>query len=352
MDIRLSKVELESFLKSFLLFFSSLSILITTLFYLNYNKDIKRLDDTLFGQMKVCSFSLQCPDFTIDFVSIDTQKVYTLYKSEHGLEGFFPVSQANDYYLRLHFSQEKHIVKTNEIKNTTQIQYFIILSIVLILSILFSLYALYPLRSALLLTQEFIKDILHDFNTPLSALRLNSFMLQRELGKNEKLSRIEQSVQNILNLQENLKAYLYNYEKEKENISLKELIHERITAIEDNYTDIKFIVEMQNSRLQINKNALSRVLDNVISNAAKYNKKNGKITITYDEKTKILTIQDTGKGIENPSKIFQRFYKEQERGIGIGLHIVKKLCDELKIKINVRSKLNIGTTFTFELTNY
>ena len=348
----MSKVELESFLKSFLLFFSSLSILISTLFYLNYNKDIKQLDDSLFTQMKLCSFELTCSDFTIDFKIIDAQELYTLHKNKHGLEAFFPVSQASNYYLHLHFPQKKYILKIDDIRTHTQVQYFIIIAIVAMLSILFSLYALHPLRSALLLTQEFIKDILHDFNTPLSSLRLNSFMLQRELGENQKLARIEQSVQNILNLQENLKAYLYNYEKEKEKVDLKELIHERISAIENNYTDITFLVDMHKLRIYINKDALSRVLDNILSNAAKYNKKNGKITIQYDEKSKILSIKDTGKGLKNPSKIFQRFYKEQERGIGIGLHIVKKLCDELKIKIQIQSTLNLGTTFKLELTNY
>lgn len=70
------------------------------------------------------------------------------------------------------------------------------------------------------------------------------------------------------------------------------------------------------------------------------------------QEKKLLSIKDSGKGIANPSKIFNRFYKEQERGIGIGLHIVKKLCDELKIGIDVKSELGVGTTFTLKLTNY
>ncbi len=56
-----------------------------------------------------------------------------------------------------------------------------------------------------------------------------------------------------------------------------------------------------------------------------------------------LFVHDTGKGIKKPSKVFDRYYKEQERGIGIGLHIVKKLCDELQIPINIQSKENEGT---------
>ena len=56
------------------------------------------------------------------------------------------------------------------------------------------------------------------------------------------------------------------------------------------------------------------------------------------------------RSINNPKRIFDRFYKEQDRGIGIGLHIVKKLCDELGIKISVDSKLESSTTFSLDIS--
>ena len=78
-------------------------------------------------------------------------------------------------------------------------------------------------------------------------------------------------------------------------------------------------------------------------------KKNGKVILKVEKN--ILQIEDTGKGIKNPSKVFTRFYKEQERGIGIGLHIVKKLSDELGININVDSVVGRGTVFSLDLKN-
>jgi signal transduction histidine kinase len=57
-------------------------------------------------------------------------------------------------------------------------------------------------------------------------------------------------------------------------------------------------------------------------------------------------IRDNGKGIKNTAKIFDRFYKEHERGLGIGLHIVKKLCDTMHISIYVKSTLGSGSLFT------
>ncbi len=65
----------------------------------------------------------------------------------------------------------------------------------------------------------------------------------------------------------------------------------------------------------------------------------------------ILEIKDTGIGIENTKKVFDRFYKEQDRGLGIGLHIVKKLCDELKIDIKINSKQDIGTIVYLDISN-
>jgi signal transduction histidine kinase len=177
-------------------------------------------------------------------------------------------------------------------------------------------------------------------------------MLKREIGENEKIVRMEQAVQNILSLQENLKSYLFNYEQEKENLDIKKLVHERVSLIYKNYEDITFNINIENLHIKINRSAFTRVFDNILTNAAKYNKKNGKITVIYDEKKKFLSVIDTGKGIKNPSKIFDRFYKEQERGIGIGLHIVKKLCDELKIGIEVKSELDVGTNFSLLLTKY
>ena len=90
-------------------------------------------------------------------------------------------------------------------------------------------------------------------------------------------------------------------------------------------------------------------MDNLLSNAGKYNSANGEVNIVLQGS--ILTIQDTGKGIKKPSKVFDRYYKEQDRGIGIGLHIVKKLCDELTIPINIQSKKNAGTKIGLNLSH-
>lgn len=310
---------------------------------------MQTLNETLFSQMRVCSFDLKCEQFKIDFVEKKEQKLYTLYNDKDGLTSYYPIPNSQIYYMLINFAPELYTQEVQKLQTTALWNFLAILVVVLILSTLFSIYALYPLRNALLLTQEFIKDILHDFNTPLASLRLNSSMLKKEIGENSKIERIEQSVKNVLDLQEHLRSYLHDHALQKEEFDLKELLQERVAILEKNYPTLDFKLEVQSRKLFVNRELLTRVLDNLLINAAKYNKKNGFIEILYHPKTSALEIKDSGVGIKNTKKIFQRFYKEQERGIGIGLHIVKKLCDEAGIKISVQSTLGEGSIFTLSL---
>jgi len=345
----LNKVETESFSKSFFLFFTSLSILISILFYINFTKDVQTLDEDILSQMRICSYDLKCNQFKLDFVDITKKKrISTLYKNENGLTSYYPIIDSEKFLLSFNLSQEDYQKEVNTLKKEYYLELSAVLVVAFILSILFSIYALYPLRNALLLTQEFIKDILHDFNTPLASLRLNSSMLKKEVGDNEKINRIELSVNNILDLQEHLRSYLQNSSMQKEEFTLEELIKQRVSFIEKNYPNISFSIDVKNTKLFTNKEAFIRIIDNILSNAAKYNKKDGLVKVIYNNNR--LQIIDTGKGIKNPKKVFNRFYKEQERGIGIGLHIVKKLCDELKININIDSEIYKGTCFTINLS--
>ena len=345
----MKKVELESFIKSFLLFFLSQSILVGSLFFLDYKRELKVLDDSIFSNMTICSLDLKCDEFEIDFVPMDEQKLYKLHKEENSLSSYFYIPNSTKNSLKIYLLKDKYNLETEMIKEKTILNFLAVLAFVFLLSILFALYALYPLKNALRLTEEFIKDILHDFNTPLSTLRLNSSMLENEIGENTKIKRIQNSVQNILNLQTNLRSYLHEHSSQKEEFELKELLEDRVGMIEKNFKGLEFSVEVKEILLNANKDAFIRIIDNLLTNAAKYNKKDGKVTLKTENN--ILYIEDTGKGIKNPSKVFERFYKEQERGIGIGLHIVKKLCDEMGVEIRVDSVVGEGTSFSLHLKN-
>jgi len=316
---------------------------------MDYKKELETLDDTIFSQMRICSLNLKCDEFKIDFVPMDEDKLYKLYKNENSISSYFSIPNSTKNSLKIYLLMDTYNQKIGELKQDILLNFLAVMVVSLLLSFAFAIYTLYPLRNALNLTEEFIKDILHDFNTPLSTLRLNSSMLAEEIGENLKLKRIQNSVSNILNLQSNLRSYLDNHSSQKEKFHLRELLQERITMIEKNFKDLEFKVELEEIVLDTNKAAFTRILDNLLINAAKYNKKNGKVILKLENN--MFKIEDTGIGIKNPSKVFERFYKEQERGIGIGLHIVKKLCEELGITIRVDSIVDKGTIFYLNIKN-
>lgn len=104
---------------------------------------------------------------------------------------------------------------------------------------------------------------------------------------------------------------------------------------------------------------IKQVLINLISNAIKYNRENGKVLL-YCEKTDNNTIRfnitDTGLGIskENLDLIFKPFYRIQNfntaiEGTGIGLTVVKEIIESMNGKIGVSSDLGVGTHFWIEI---
>jgi signal transduction histidine kinase len=311
---------------------------------MEYQQEKRQIKNNIFNEMKICSHALNCPNYRIDFQDKKEKTLYTLYQDENLLYSYYKIPNVHKYHLKISYPESKYQEEMKFIKSTTLKEFGLTSLVILLLTILFSLYAMSPLRKAFKLTEEFIKDILHDFNTPISAIVLNVKMLPKTKENHTKVNRIEQSLETLISLQANLKNYLNQSQQEQESFDLEKLIRERVIITKNLYPDITFTINTQPLYLNSHRDAISRILDNVLSNAGKYNQKNGFVNIEI--KDKVLIINDTGKGITNPQKIFDRFYKEHDRGLGIGLHIVKKLCDELNIKIHVESEVNVGTSFS------
>jgi len=345
----LKKAEYESFFKSFGVFFIALSLLSGVLFYVEYNQLKHDLDEKIYNEMRLCSYDLKCTQFGFDFVPLNPKKLYELQHTSAEMFVLFSIPRNDTYALKLSLSHAQYETMTAAIRDDLVFYYGWALLVIAVVSALFSFYALYPLRHALHLTQEFSRDILHDLNTPLSALRLNVSLLKPSVGDEKKIDRMVQSIDTIVSLGDNLRSYLEEHVYQVETVDLNSLIQTRISTLEKLYPSIHFILNLESISMTVNRDAFTRIIDNLLSNAAKYNKHDGSVTISIDSEHNRLHIQDTGKGIAHPEKIFERFYKEHERGLGIGLHIVKKFCDELKIPINVESRISKGTIFTLDL---
>ena len=144
---------------------------------------------------------------------------------------------------------------------------------------------------------------------------------------------------------------------EFKEINLSEFIAEIITSIEpytkDKHIRVDYVASSDEICAQVNAESIERIVINLVSNAVKYNKPNGKISIHLSKKKDIvyLAVRDTGVGMteEDTMQAFDRFNRGQQHtetiqeGSGLGLTIVKALVSMHKGKINVASKLNVGT---------
>lgn len=224
------------------------------------------------------------------------------------------------------------------------------------LFILFGLYLaklfLKPMRDSIMLLDSFIKDTTHELNTPLSAILANIEMMNTEVmveANRKKLNRINIAAKTVSILYKELTYITLEQEKENENehIDVKKLVLNRVEYFDilAKSKKLEYKLKLDDAMIFMDKRKLTRVIDNLISNAIKYNKRRGIIGITLQEGS--LSVWDTGIGIQedNIPFIFDRFtrFNKSEGGFGVGLSIVKKIVDEYNMHIEVRSKLKEGT---------
>ena len=154
-----------------------------------------------------------------------------------------------------------------------------------------------------------------------------------------KLSRLEADVVKFSNNKINVKKFI---DEIIDNLEIPIEIKNQKIIIEGN-KDVSFIGDYKWQQ---------EAITNIIKNAIEHNKKNGKITIKYEENvlfTKI-TIIDEGHGIakEDLKHIFERFYKAQnssDNSVGIGLSLAKNIIEKNNGMINCKSEIGNGTEF-------
>ncbi|WP_345992547.1 HAMP domain-containing sensor histidine kinase [Sulfurimonas sp. HSL-1716] len=249
----------------------------------------------------------------------------------------------NRYYLIVHKPAEGFYQKLFRIRVKIILVQLFLLVLFGFISYKLAKSALNPLEESISKLDKFAKDLIHDLNTPVTSIKLNMKILQKnqDLKENNALLRLNKSVQTISELHENLTVLLQEETFQMSFINVCEVVNEIVQIQKPIYPDINFDVECQNFQAKLNQHAMKQILQNIISNACKYNSKNGFIKIYKD--TNSLYIEDGGKGIKEPDKIFERSYSG-EHGSGIGLDIVKRLADAMDIKIKVKSKNN-GSIF-------
>jgi len=313
--------EKEAFTKSFILFFAVQTIFLSIVMWQQYKSVAHHYDMKVMYDLDKCIHSSICTKPQKDIL----------------------LKYTKDDYMKHYIYTIDYNSNINQIKIDIFKKSILFMSVLLFISLAFAYYTLRPLKKALKLNDEFIKDILHDINTPLSALRINLKILKKQFGENNTIRRSQISIDTILDMQSNFTYFLSHSKLEVESINIYPIISQKVDYYKAIYKNLSFEINMKDVDIVTNKEAFSRVVDNIISNACKYNTPNGEVDITYQNSK--LIISDRGVGIKHPDKIFDRYYKESQRGIGIGLDIVKKLCDDLDIKIEIESEIGKGSRF-------
>jgi len=220
---------------------------------------------------------------------------------------------------------------------------------------------------------QFLSVLSHELKAPLNAIEgYLRIMEEKQLGDaiddyeqviNRSLKRIKGMRSLIMDLLDLTKIEFEKKSDKFELVNIKEIINYAVEAINPYAIQKDVIINVSECKDDVVFNAdpddIEIVLNNLVSNAVKYNKNSGRVNIEVesDDKTIKIFVSDTGIGMnsESKGKLFEEFYRiKDERtknisGSGLGLSIVKRVVDLYNGKIEVNSKLNEGSTFIVSL---
>ena len=286
------------------------------------------------------------------------------------MEGFFK-EEKHYYYIyalpdKQYFSSKYLLVATLHTANEIYFIALLVILGILLTLFLFSLLLLKnfsaPFENMNQQLDNFMKDSMHEINTPLSIINLNSDLCINKYGENKYLNRIKSASKTLATIYDDM-DYLIKQGRVKHTktkINFSEFIQSRVDYFQAvaNLKNIIITIDITPNILYFfSKVKLQRIVDNTISNAIKYSYDSNiiEVVVKREDKNINFSVKDYGVGIENVKKIFSRYYREDETkgGFGIGLNIVKDIVDEENIQLEIYSKLKEGSSFNYTfITQY
>ena len=218
------------------------------------------------------------------------------------------------------------------------------------------------------LRQDFISNISHEFQSPLTSISGYAALLRKDgvtLKQLEYATIIEEESKRLSKLSDNLLRLsaleVENNPITKASLRLDRQIENVVLLLEPQWKIKNIIPETTLPKITVfgNEDLLKQVWINLLVNAIKFTPENGEINVSLKEdgENAVCLISDNGIGIASSDQIhiFQRFYKADKSrdrslgGNGLGLALVKKIVNLHEGDVTVQSALGKGTTFKVTL---
>lgn len=225
-------------------------------------------------------------------------------------------------------------------------------------------------RQAAKMRQEFFSNISHELKTPMTSIKGYSELLQTGMVhddnvKKDMLDKIQKEVTHMSTLINDIltisRLETKDVQVQKVPIRLKPLVEDIVSSlfVEATKKEVTTYVTCEDIVYDADVQHMHQIFNNLVTNAIKYNKQNGSVTVKVYEKRQSLHIEvsDTGIGIPlgEQDRVFERFYqcdKARSRsvgGSGLGLSIVKHIVQYYHGSIQLQSELDKGTTIALIL---
>ena len=274
------------------------------------------------------------------------------YFKENGYEIF--VSDAPREHLGI-----KYVVAQSSAleKSLSQLQHLVV-TVMLIVAFVLAIIAwvlsklfMKPLHQKVEQIERFINDVTHELNTPITALSMSTNQaLKKGECTTKTLNNISISTKQLYDIYSSLTYLNFTHKEEvDEVIDIAEVLQKSIQYYNPlcESKRINLEVHVESFIFTMPESQLKLLYGNLIGNAIKYSPTRSTIKLTI--KDGVFSIKDEGIGIEKDKQntVFEKFNRSTEYsgGFGVGLSIVKSICDEYSITIELDSVLNEGTEF-------
>ena len=385
----MNKDETKALFSFLSIYVGSTIFLLSILLYIYYNDELKAVAESCSMEMSNASMQIES-DILNSYMKhkkyvpkkLENSDInYALYdKDQKVIYSDLRESQSVDFSKNMYESSafEFYITKMNEetipikyiavetcigIDNRNNLKVYVIIKLILsaifigFIGFLLAKILLKPVRERIEHMDKFIKDSAHELNTPVAVLMTSTSMLKKGKNPDKMMRYILSSSKQISQIYNDIHFSAFNEKNENvfEKFNLKVLVKDSVEYFNDISITKQITIhnDLDDCIILMDKTKTQKLVNNLISNAIKYSHNNSIINVCL--KNNILSVEDFGIGISKieQKEIFKRYKRGTniEGGFGIGLDIVKRISEEYNLKLDLKSELELGSTFYVDFSS-